>query len=144
MNFPMCFQTKSSFVQTSLSIWNIAFHDPLGVKAYKNESLDFRHSRLYKQPSQPDLVRLSEIYINKKLRKGLSCSSSVAFICSLNMLQNIQVLVFLLYKCTYITVYYSHFKGWWCTHSIVLHIDFPFNTLPFALLTPLLSGSRTK
>ena len=94
VNFPMCFQTKNSFVQTSLSIWNIAFHDPLGLKAYKNESLDFCHSRLYKQPSQPDLVRLSEIYINKKLRKGLSCSSSVAFICSLNMPQNIQVVFF--------------------------------------------------
>ena len=135
-----------SFVQTSLSIWDIAFQDPLGVKAYKNESLDFCHSRLYKQPSQPSLVRLTEIYINRKLRKLASLVSSfVAFICSLNMLQNIQLVFFLFYQCTYITVYNTHFKVWRSTHSVVLlNMDFPFNTLPFSLLTPLLSGSSTK
>ena len=95
MNFPMRFQTKTSFVQTSLSIWDNAFQGLLGVQACKNESLDFFHSRLYKRPSQPGLVRLSEIYINKSLGK-LTClvSSFVAFICSLNILENIQLVVF--------------------------------------------------
>ena len=108
-----------------------------GHKCYFNCSLKFDLCVLcpWLNTLQTLDVLLVKFISTESLGKACLVSSFVAFICFLNMFQNIQVVVFLLYQCSYITVYNTHFGlVVYSQYTVVLHIDFPINTLPFCLV----------